>query len=138
MHESGATEIRENLIQELLRNVVGLGDLRDLGNFLLAKPGKMQHRLQTILAFVREHSTAILPQVQRSKAGRSMNRITEGNYCLARIDHKINRVDSLSAVLGVSCNAGPVFSSAAELRELFCQGALPAVVSLGLIAGQIT
>ncbi len=53
MHEARAPEIREYLVEELFRYVIGPGDLRHLRNFIFAKPGKMKHRLQAILALIR-------------------------------------------------------------------------------------
>src|ERR1700722_13661111 len=48
------------MIEELFRNRIGFGDVRHLRHFAGLKSGQMDHGLETVLSFLREHNVLLL------------------------------------------------------------------------------
>jgi hypothetical protein len=56
VNETGVSEVGQNMIQKLFRNRIRMGDIRDLRQFVGLKSGQVDHGLESVLSFLREHN----------------------------------------------------------------------------------
>ena len=54
--EAGVSELGQDMIEELFRNRIGFGDVRDLSEPIRRQSGQMDHGLEAVLPLLREHS----------------------------------------------------------------------------------
>ena len=58
--EARVSEFGQDMIEELFRDRVGLGDFRDLSKRIRFQSGKMDHRLKSVFPLLREHNLILI------------------------------------------------------------------------------
>jgi hypothetical protein len=73
--ETGMAQLGQDMVEELFRNRIGSGDIRDLSKFVRRQSGQMDHGLEAILPLFGKHNLILslaYPKLRRRNPVRSM------------------------------------------------------------------
>jgi hypothetical protein len=58
--ETSVSELGQDMIEELFRDRIGFGDVRDLSQCIRLQSGQMDHGLEAVLPLLREHNLILI------------------------------------------------------------------------------
>ena len=78
--EASVSELGQDMIEELFRDRIGFGDVRDLSQSIRRQSGQMDHGLEAVLPLLREHNPILILRARTLFARRARRKRVIAKY----------------------------------------------------------